>query len=301
MIETKGLVKDYGSFRALKGIDLSVEKGEVFGFLGPNGAGKSTAIRVLLNLLEPTEGSATVLGEAPSNNPNLRSRIGYLPGELNMAATLTGRNHLEYMAGLRGGAGSDRIEELAERFGLDLDKKFKGLSKGNKQKIGVVQAFMHNPELLILDEPTSGLDPLLQQEFLSLVKESQARGATIFMSSHVLSEVEAVVGRVAIIRSGEIIDVDEVKTLRKEAGQRIGFEFTTPVDRVAFAGIENLTDVTVEGNILRGILKGSPDALLKAASQFTVTEWKAQDRDLEELFMDFYRMPMEEEEGQDAR
>ena len=257
-ITARGLIKDYGSFRALRGVDLDVEQGEVFGFLGPNGAGKSTLIRLLLGLLEPTAGTVQALGQSPLGNPGLRSRMGYLPGELNMGARLTGREHLTYLAALRGGAGLERIEELAERFGLDLDRSFRGLSKGNKQKIGVVQAFMHSPELLVLDEPTSGLDPLLQQEFLALVKESNERGATVFMSSHVLSEVEAVARRVAIIRDGEIVDVDEVSKLRREAGQHVSFEFDGPVDLDAFADVENFSQVIAEGNVLRGVLRGSP-------------------------------------------
>jgi ABC-2 type transport system ATP-binding protein len=290
-ITARGLVKDYGSVRALRGVDLQVERGEVFGFLGPNGAGKSTFIRLLLHLLKPTDGSVEVLGESPLGNPALRSCLGYLPGELNMGARLTGREHLTYLAALRRGAGLDRMEELAERFGLDLDRSFRGLSKGNKQKIGLVQAFMHNPDLLILDEPTSGLDPLLQQEFLALVRESGERGATVFMSSHVLSEVEAVVGRVAIIRDGEIVDVDEVSTLRREAGQHVSFKFEGPVDLDAFSGVANFSQIKAEGNGLQGVLRGSPHELLALAARFHVVGWSAKDRDLEELFMDFYRSP----------
>lgn len=290
-IKIKGLVKDYGDFRALIGVDLTVERGEVFGFIGPNGAGKSTTIRILLNLLEPTSGMVRVLGESVASNPDLRARIGYLPGELNLAATLSGRDHLSYLAGLRNGRGLDRIEELAERFGLDLDKKFKGLSKGNKQKIGVIQAFMHNPELLILDEPTSGLDPLLQQEFLDLANEASDAGATVFMSSHVLSEVEALVGRVAVIRQGEIINVSEVAGLRHDAGQHVALEFLQPVDPDIFANIKGLSEIEVGNTSLRAILQGSPDELLKVAAQHTVTAWSARDRDLEELFIDLYRQP----------
>ena len=288
-IRARGLVKDYGSVRALRGVELDVERGEVFGFLGPNGAGKSTLIRLLLDLLAPTEGLVEVLGESPKGNPGLRCRLGYLPGELHMGARLTGREHLIYLATLRGGAGLDRIDELAERFGLDLDRSFRGLSKGNKQKIGVVQAFMHDPDLLILDEPTSGLDPLLQQEFLGLVRESGERGATVFMSSHVLSEVEAVVGRVAIIREGEIVDVDEVSKLRREAGQLVSFVFEGPVDLDAFSRVANFSPIMAEGRVLQGVLRGSPHELLRVAARFHVVRWSAKDRDLEELFMDFYR------------
>ncbi len=200
-IRTRALVKDYGSVRALRGVDLEVEPGEVFGFLGPNGAGKSTTIRILLDPLRPTAGDVEVLGSPPvEGGAALRSRIGYLPGELNLAGRIDAGTMLRQLARLRGGRGADRIGPLAERFGLDLDRPIRGLSKGNKQKVGVVQAFMHEPELLVLDEPSSGLDPLLQREFLDLVLEARDRGATVFLSSHVLSEIEDVAGRVAIIR-----------------------------------------------------------------------------------------------------
>jgi ABC-2 type transport system ATP-binding protein len=196
VIRTEGLVKDYGQVRALDGVDLEVRRGEVFGFIGPNGAGKSTTIRVLLDLLRPTAGHAEVFGLTPANGgAELRQRIGYLPGELHLSGRVGAGTLLTRMAHLRGGRGADRVAPLAERFGLDLDRPVRSLSKGNRQKVGVVQAFMHDPDLLVLDEPTSGLDPLLQREFLDLVTEATDRGATVFMSSHVLSEVEEVAGR----------------------------------------------------------------------------------------------------------
>ena len=286
-IRVEGLVKDYGSFRALHGVDLSVEIGEIFGFIGPNGAGKSTTIRCLLDLLRPTEGSVSVLGRAP--DPALRARLGYLPGELSLAGQQTAREHLEYLSTLRGGAGAERIEPLAERFRLDLDRPFRGLSKGNKQKVGVVQAFMHAPELLILDEPTSGLDPLLQQEFLALAREANDAGATVFVSSHILSEVEAIAQRVAIIRSGRIVDVEDVGVLRERAGQHVTLVFAEPPPLAPFGQIEELEKVRLDGTTLTAVLHGSPDAVLKEASKHTVLRWEAQDRRLEELFIDHYR------------
>ncbi|MFA9444131.1 ABC transporter ATP-binding protein [Egicoccus sp. AB-alg6-2] len=303
-IRVDGLVKDYVTgppwrrkppVRALDGLDLEVRRGEVFGFLGPNGAGKSTTIRVLLDLLRPTAGRVEVLGQAPAaGGPPLRARIGYLPGELNMAGQRTAGEELGYLAGLRGGVGSQRIGELAERFALDLDRPIRGLSKGNRQKVGVIQAFLHRPELLILDEPTSGLDPLLQHEFLGLVREAQADGATVFMSSHVLSEVEDVAGRVAIIRSGQIVDTDDVRTLRHHAGQEISLRFdgAAPVDD--FRDLPGVEDVAVDGSELTCLLRGEPDALLKAAARHRVVHWSAQDRELEALFLDFYRLPVHE-------
>ena len=297
-IRTQDLVKDYGDVRALDHLDLEVDRGEVFGFLGPNGAGKSTTIRLMLDLLRPTAGRVEVLGRTPAEGgPDLRARIGYLPGELSLSGRTTAGAALAHLARLRGGRGMERIPELAERFGLDLGRPFRGLSKGNKQKVGVVQAFMHDPELLVLDEPTSGLDPLLQHEFLSLVREARDGGATVFMSSHVLSEVEEVAGRVAIIRAGRLVDVDDVQTLRHRAGQRVELRFAGRVTTDAFADLPGVTDATVHDDgdgatTLRCEVHGEPDALLKAASRHHVLGWSAQDRELEDLFLDFYRVPV---------
>lgn len=295
VIRTEGLVKDYGDVRALAGLDLEVSRGEVFGFLGPNGAGKSTTIRLLLDLLRPTEGIVEVFGSNPNERGReIRSRIGYLPGELAMEGRKTAGDQLEYLASLRGGSGRDRIGPLADRFSLDLSKPVRSLSKGNKQKVGVIQAFMHAPELLILDEPTSGLDPLLQREFLDLVEEARDAGSTVFMSSHVLSEVEQVAGRVAIIRSGVLVDLDDVETLRHHAGQEIELTFDGPVDVSSFEMLANVDQVRTDGDTLRCLLRGEPDELLKAASRYRVIAWSAQDRELEDLFLDHYRMPAQE-------
>lgn len=298
VIRTKGLVKDYGKVRALDGLDLEVEPGEVFGFLGPNGAGKSTTIRLLLDLLRPTAGSIEVLGRSPAaGSAQLRSRVGYLPGELAMTGRATAGELLRYLCRLRGGAGHEGIVTLAERLDLDLTRPLRSLSKGNKQKVGVVQAFMHHPELLVLDEPTSGLDPLLQREVLDLVLEARDRGATVFMSSHVLSEVEDVAGRVAIIRAGRVVDVDHVRALRRHAGQQVELRFAEPVDVAAFRDLPGVHDAAVDGATLACLLSGEPDALLKAAAAHRVVRWSAQDRELEDLFLDFYRTPAMKADG----
>lgn len=296
VLRTAGLVKDYGTTRALDGLDLEVRRGEIFGFLGPNGAGKSTTIRVLLDQLRPTAGHAEVLGTTPrEGGAALRARIGYLPGELTMQGRATSGDLLRHLARVRGLAGDGRVTELADRLQLDLGKPIRGLSKGNKQKVGVIQAFLHRPELLILDEPTSGLDPLLQHEFLTMVREAQADGATVFMSSHVLSEVELVAERVAIVRQGRIVDLDDVATLRHHAGQRVTFAFDAPVGAPAFEGLDGVSDVeVVEGRTVSCLLRGEPDALLRAAAGTgaRVVRWTAQDRELEDLFLDFYRVPV---------
>jgi ABC-2 type transport system ATP-binding protein len=295
VIRTRALVKDYGRVRALDGVDLDVHHGEIYGFLGPNGAGKSTMIRVLLDLLRPTSGEVEIFDESPRDGgPRQRERIGYLPGELRLTGRATAGQLLRDLARLRGGAGEDRFGPLAERFMLDLDRPIRSLSKGNKQKIGVVQAFMHEPDLLILDEPTSGLDPLLQREFLDLVLEARAEGATVFMSSHVLSEVEDVADRVAIIRSGRLVDVDDVATLRQHAGQDIRLQFAEEVSADEFAGLPGVESLEVRGHTVTCRLHGSPDTLLKIAARHHVVVWTAQPRELEDLFLDFYRVPAEE-------
>ncbi|MDY7106628.1 MAG: ABC transporter ATP-binding protein [Actinomycetota bacterium] len=291
VIRTEGLIKDYGSTRALAGLDLEVGRGEIFGFLGPNGAGKSTMIRVLLDLLRPTAGRVEVLGLVPAEQgPALRARIGYLPGELAMAGGTDSRRLLTHLARLRGGAGTARIDELAERFGLDLSRPVRSLSKGNKQKVGVIAAFMADPELLVLDEPTSGLDPLLQREFLDLTLEARDAGATVFMSSHVLSEVEDVAGRVAIIRAGRLADIDDVAVLRRRAGQVVRLRFDTPPPLATFAELSGVDEPALDGTTFSCVLRGEPDALLKAAASHHVVGWSAQDRELEDLFLDFYRV-----------
>lgn len=295
VIRTTGLTKDFGAVRALDGLDLEVQRGEVFGFLGPNGAGKSTTIRILLDLIRPTMGEAQVLGLSPRHRAELRARIGYLPGELRMPGRSTAGAYLGYLADLRGGAGKRLIPPLAERFDLDVKRPIRKLSKGNKQKIGVIQAFMHEPELLILDEPTSGLDPLLQREFQNLVHERQRTGVTVFMSSHVLSEVEDIAERVAIIRSGRLVDVDNLQTLRHKAGQHVELRFGEPVGEEMFNAVAGLTKISVrpdrsgEGSVLVGVLRGEPDELIKVAATHHIVGLRVADPELENLFLDFYR------------
>ena len=229
VIATSGLSKDYGSGRGLFGLDLEVRQGEVFGFLGPNGAGKSTTIRLLLDLIKPTAGSAQVLGlDTGKQSLAIRRRVGFLPGDLALYPKLPGRAVLDYLAQLRGGVDQRVRDSLAERFDADLDRPVRQLSTGNRQKLGLIQAFMHEPELLILDEPIAGLDPLVQQSFHALLGEVSAQGRTVFLSSHTLSEVERVTHRLAILRQGRLVVVDSLENLRKIAVQRIEIEFSEP-------------------------------------------------------------------------
>jgi ABC-2 type transport system ATP-binding protein len=287
VIALSGLVKDYGSVRALDGVDLRVAEGEVFGFIGPNGAGKSTTIRILLDLLRPTAGSVRVLGVEPrTGGPALRARLGYLPGELALEGTATARQLLTHLAQVRGGRGLERIAPLAERFRLELDRQVRTLSKGNKQKIGVIQALMHRPALALLDEPTSGLDPLLQQEFVTLIREERDAGTSVFLSSHVLSEIEGVADRVALVRDGRIAVVDDVAALRAAAGQRLDITFSEDVPLDALGGIE---DVVIDGLRVRGVWHGDPGPLIATLARLPVARFELRDRDLEELVLDAYR------------
>ena len=231
VIEARGLVKRYGSYQALHGIDLEVERGEVFGFIGPNGAGKTTLIRTVLDLIRPSEGEVRVLGlDSHRDALAIHARSGYVPGELVLWDRLTGRQALEHLAGLRSGAGLERIEALAQRLDVELDRRISDLSKGNREKIGLIQGFMHEPELVILDEPTSGLDPLVQQEVFAIVDEVKERGGTVFFSSHHLDEVERIADRVGAIREGRMVAVDTVAGLKSRAARRIEVLFGEPVD-----------------------------------------------------------------------
>ncbi|MFP3914245.1 MAG: ABC transporter ATP-binding protein [Actinomycetota bacterium] len=286
---TRGLTKHYGETLALDHLDMEVRAGEVFGFLGPNGAGKTTTIRLLLDILRPDEGSVRLLDLDPRRDGvELRRRIGYLPGDFVVDGRQTSRQLLTYLGNLRGGIPTDRVEQLAGRLELDLDTRIRSLSKGNRQKVGLVQAFMHDPELLILDEPTSGLDPIMAREFLTMVDEARRRGQTVFMSSHILSEVQQAANRAGIIRRGRLIAVDEVETLRAKAVRRVEITFSRPVAEEAFATVDGITDVSVEGPVLRCRLTGEADPLIKAAATHTVRDFISEEPDLEELFFHYY-------------
>jgi ABC-2 type transport system ATP-binding protein len=288
-IQIDGLTKDYGRTRGLEGLDLEVPAGEVFGFLGPNGAGKTTTIRLLLDLIRPTGGRATVLGLDPCRDGvALRRRIGYLAGDFVVDGRQTGTELLTYLGNLRGGVSRARIDELTERLDLDSGRKIKTLSRGNRQKLGVVQAFMHDPEMLILDEPTSGLDPLLQQEFTALARQAAAEGRTVFMSSHVMGEVQRTADRVGIIRAGRLVTVQDVDDLRHRSMRRIEIRFERPVPIEDFAAVDGVRDLAVDGPMLTCRLDGSADSLVKAAARHTVVMLSAEEPDLEELFFHHY-------------
>jgi ABC-2 type transport system ATP-binding protein len=289
-ISTAGLSKDYGGGHGLFDLELEVRQGEVFGFLGPNGAGKSTALRLLLGLIEPTAGSAQVLGlDTVTESHAIHRRVGFLPGDLALYRRLTGREVLDYLGSLRGGADAGVRDSLAERFEADLSRRVGELSTGNRQKLGLIQAFMHEPELVILDEPISGLDPLVQRSFHTLLKEVSSEGRTVFLSSHTLSEVELVTDRLAILRQGRLVVVDSIENLRRVATKRIDFEFAEPVAAEEFRALPAVRDAVADGRIVTVSFEGAADAVIKTAAAHEVTAVRPRDYDLESIFLRYYQ------------
>ena len=290
VIRAEGLTKYYGQRRGIDELDLAVAPGEIFGFLGPNGAGKTTTIRILLDLIRPTGGSVRVLGLEPRRaGADLRRRLGYLPGDFVVDGGQSSRELLVHLGHLRGGVPEARIRQLADRMELELYARIRSLSKGKRQKVGVIPAFMHEPELLILDEPTSGLDPLLQQTFLALAREAKAAGSTIFMSSHVLSEVQQSADRVGIIRDGRMIAVEAVEELRRRAVRQVEIRFDAPVPLETFAVLPGISEAALDGSVLRCRLTGRADPLVKAAARWGVESMVVEEPDLEALFFTYYR------------
>jgi ABC-2 type transport system ATP-binding protein len=289
-IETNKLTKWYGHrSRGIVDVDLVVETGQIFGFLGPNGAGKSTTIRLLLDLIRPTSGTARVLGlDVHRDRLAIDRRVSYVPGELSLYGDLTGRQLLTYLANLQGGIDVAYRDTLIERLELDPGKKIKSLSRGNKQKVGLVAAFMIRPEILVLDEPTSGLDPFVQLEFEHLCEEARDEDRTVFISSHQLPEVEHLCDRVGIIREGRLLAVELIAALKARALRRLEIDFAEPVTAEAFANLPGIRDLTIEDSILRCSVMGSLDALVKAAARYQVTNVRSIETSLEEIFLAYY-------------
>jgi len=289
IIETERLTKYYGRHRGIIEVDLAVEQGEIFGFLGPNGAGKTTTIRLLLDLIRPTSGRALVFGIESSADPvAIHRRIGYLPGEFALYDRLTGAQTLEYFANLRGGVDRAYQASLIERFDLDPKRRFREYSKGNKQKVGLVAALQHRPELLLLDEPTAGLDPLMQQAFFELLRETVAEGRTAFLSSHILSEVEKSCGRVAIIREGRLVKVDTVDALRDLAHHQVELRFAGPVPAAEFTALPGVSEVVVEDHVLRMRVSGAITPVIRAAARYELLDFVSREPSLEETFLAQY-------------
>ncbi len=289
VITLEKLTKSYGSSRGIIEVDLEVGQGEIFGFLGPNGAGKTTTIRTMLDLIKPTGGRALVFGIESTVDPvSIHRRIGYIPGEFALYDRLTGKQTLEYFANLRGGVDPAYQAALIERLDLDPSRRFKEYSKGNKQKVGLVIALQHRPELLLLDEPTSGLDPLVQQSFFQTMVETAAEGTTIFLSSHILSEVEKTCGRVAIIREGRIVRVGTVDALRDLAHHQVELRFTGPVPASEFEALPGVSDVQVEDHVLRLRVSGPIGPVVRAAARYELLDFTSREPSLEDTFLAEY-------------
>lgn len=296
-VTTRGLIKRYGSTTALHGIDLDIPRGSVFGMIGPNGAGKTTTMRLLLDIIRPSAGELRVLGEEPrAGGASLRRRVGYLPGELHLQARVRGRELLAHYAEISGPVRPGAIETLAERLGVDLSRPVRSLSKGNKQKIGLIQAFMHEPELLVLDEPTSGLDPLVQQEFHAMLREAKVNGQTVFLSSHVLSEVQQTANEIAILKAGRIVQLSTVTALRENAVRHVRLivsEAHAAAARSILGQTPGVGAVTEVSNgpgtlALSATLDSHVDAFVKAIARLDIVDLTMEEPDLEETVLAFY-------------
>jgi ABC-2 type transport system ATP-binding protein len=288
-IRTERLTKRYGANRGVFDLDLEVRTGEIFGFLGPNGAGKTTTIRLLMDLVRPDSGRAEVFGLDCRRDAVAVHRItGYLPGELSLDSRLTGRQTLHYLANLRGGVDPAAIDRLAARLDLDLDQRFGHYSRGNKQKVGLVQAFMHRPRLLILDEPTSGLDPLNQETVLEMVREAREAGGTVFFSSHILGEVQELCERVGFIRDGVLVEVAAVHDLPSMQVLAIEAECERPVPASALDGIAGVAAVAIDGASLRCTVRGDMDPLLRALLPYHVRRLVSREPSLNDIFLHMY-------------
>jgi len=291
IIEVEGLTKSYGGKRGIIDVSFQVGEGEVFGFLGPNGAGKTTTIRVLMALLRADSGTARIAGlDSWDRSLEVKRLLGYVPGEPSLDPNLTGGQLLEYFANLRGGVDQAYLKTLIERLDLDTSRKFRQYSTGNKRKVVLIQAFMHRPRVLILDEPTSGLDPLNQQEFDGMVKEAREEGHTVFLSSHVLSEVEKTCTRVGIIREGHLVRIGDVAELKDIKRYEITISFAYPIPVDAFTKLDGVTDVETlrDGSAVRLAMQGAADAVIKAAAQYPVVSLTSYEPSLEDVFLRYY-------------
>ena len=291
IIEVENLTKSYGSKRGIIDVSFRVEEGEVFGFLGPNGAGKTTTIRVLMALLKADAGTARIAGlDCWKQSVEIKRLVGYLPGEPALDPGLTGGQILEYFANLRGGVDQAYLKQLIQRFDLDPTRKFRQYSSGNKRKVVLIQAFMHRPRLLVLDEPTNGLDPINQQEFGKMVKEVRDEGRTVFLSSHILSEVEQMCNRVGIIREGRLVRVGGIAELKGIKHYEVTITFANSVPAEAFKALEGVEQVetVADGHTLRVAIQGAADAVIKAAAQYPVVTLTSHEPSLEDIFLRYY-------------
>jgi ABC-2 type transport system ATP-binding protein len=287
-IEIKSLTKQYGKFRGISDVDLVIQEGEVFGFIGPNGAGKSTTIRTILNYIKPTKGEAEIFGiNCFTESEKIKSQIGYLPSEVHYYDDMKVKELLDYSASFYKKDCSKKIVELCDVFELNTDKKLEELSFGNKKKVGIVQALLHEPKLLILDEPTSGLDPLMQNKFFEILKEENKKGVTIFFSSHVLTEVQKMCDRVAIIKEGKILQIESIDNLRANTYKKIKMELKNSDDK-AFINFPGIMNRSVHDNCIEFLFNGQVDRVIKKLYEYDVKNIWIEEPQLEEIFMHFY-------------
>jgi ABC-2 type transport system ATP-binding protein len=290
VIASDRLTKFYGSTRGVEELTFDVQPGEVFGFLGPNGAGKTTTIRTMLDFIRPTSGAISVFGMDPRTDaPAIHARVGYLPGEFALYERMTGEEYLRTFSALRGGVPWSEVTTLAERLRLRLDARIVELSHGNKRKVGLIQAFMHRPDLLVMDEPTQGLDPLMQQEFNALVDEARQRGATVFLSSHIMPEVERICDRVAIIREGRLLTVSDIGDLKANALRRVTFHFAVPVAPGRFDALGSVVTAEARGDTVSMTVRGRLDEVVKEAARHDVVTVETAHPTLEDIFLSLYR------------
>jgi ABC-2 type transport system ATP-binding protein len=293
-IRTSKLSKDYGLGRGLFELDLEVAPQEVFGYLGPNGSGKSTTIRLLMGMIRSTSGAAHIFGlDCRRDSVAVKRKVGYLPGDVPQFGSLRGKEVVAFLGGMRGGADPKTVRSIAERFDLDLGRRFREYSSGNKRKLGILLAFMHKPKLLILDEPTNGLDPLNQQEFYALLREARDGGATVFLSSHILSEVEHVCDRVGILRAGRLVNVAQLEDLHRIRTHHVEIEFAagSQLPEAAIRSAAGVDEVRVEGPRLTCTVHGSIEPMLAAIHDARVTDLLSTEPSLEEIFLSFYSEP----------
>ncbi|MCL5962446.1 MAG: ABC transporter ATP-binding protein [Chloroflexi bacterium] len=289
IVETQNLTKYYGPSRGVENLDLEVMEGEIFGFLGPNGAGKTTTIRLLLDLIRPSRGFARILGwDVQKEGTRLKRFVGNLPGELKLYENLTGAQFLSFVASMRGGVDLNYQRDLVERFELDLSMRISSYSHGMKQKLGLVQAIFHRPKLVLLDEPTQGLDPLMQQEFYRILLELKQSGCAVFLSSHVLPEVERTCDRIGIIRDGHLVAVESVEEITRKAARHMEITFARPVPAKEFE-LARVSDVIAEGNTLRFSVRGNVDDLIKHCARFPIVDLYCEKPSLEDVFLAYYR------------
>ncbi|HEX2470060.1 MAG TPA: ABC transporter ATP-binding protein, partial [Candidatus Limnocylindrales bacterium] len=289
LLSVRGIRKAFKDRVAVEDLSFDVHAGEIFGFLGPNGAGKTTTMRVLLDLIRPTAGRAEVFGIETTSGPvAIHRRVGYLPGEFDLYDRLTGADTITYFANLRGGVDPAYVAELVERLDLDPSRRFKEYSKGNKQKVGLVVALQHKPDLLILDEPTAGLDPLIQQIFFEIAREAKAEGRTVFLSSHIIDEVDRTCDRVAIIREGRLVQVDRIEAIRQLAFHHVELTFSQPVSAVVFSSLDNVSDVDVDGDVVRMRVSGTIGQVIAAAAPHGLIDVVSREPNLEDVFLAQY-------------